>query len=88
MLGRVINTIGEPIDGKGEIKGEKFEMPLGAQSPGGHLPPAGERTAADRHQADRRDDPIGRGQRELLIGDRQTGKTAIVHRHHLNQKEF
>ena len=88
MLGRVINTIGEPIDGKGEIKGEKFEMPLERKAPGViYRQPVNEPLQTGIKPIDAMI-PIGRGQRELLIGDRQTGKTAIAIDTIINQKEF
>jgi F-type H+-transporting ATPase subunit alpha len=88
MLGRVINTIGEPIDGKGEIKGEKFEMPLERKAPGViYRQPVNEPLQTGIKPIDAMI-PIGRGQRELIIGDRQTGKTAIAIDTIINQKEF
>jgi F-type H+/Na+-transporting ATPase subunit alpha len=88
MLGRVINTIGEPIDGKGEIKGEKFEMPMERKAPGVIFrQPVKEPLQTGIKPIDAMI-PIGRGQRELIIGDRQTGKTAIAIDTIINQKEF
>ncbi len=88
MLGRVINTIGEPIDGKGEIKGEKFEMPMERKAPGVIFrQPVNEPLQTGIKPIDAMI-PIGRGQRELIIGDRQTGKTAIAIDTIINQKEF
>ncbi len=89
MLGRVINTIGEPIDGKGEIKAdETFEMPLERKAPGViYRQPVNEPLQTGIKAIDAMI-PIGRGQRELIIGDRQTGKTAIAIDTILNQKEF
>ena len=88
MLGRVINTIGEPIDGKGEIKGEKFEMPIERKAPGVIFrQPVKEPLQTGIKPIDAMI-PIGRGQRELIIGDRQTGKTAIAIDTIINQKEF
>ncbi len=88
MLGRVINTIGEPIDGKGEIKGERFEMPLERKAPGVIFrQPVNEPLQTGIKPIDAMI-PIGRGQRELIIGDRQTGKTAIAIDTIINQKEF
>jgi F-type H+-transporting ATPase subunit alpha len=87
MLGRVINTIGEPLDGKGPIKGETFEMPLERKAPGVifrqgvNIPLQTGIKAIDAMI------PIGRGQRELIIGDRQTGKTAIAIDAIINQRE-
>jgi F-type H+-transporting ATPase subunit alpha len=88
MLGRVINTIGEPIDGKGEIAGEKFEMPIERKAPGVIFrQPVNEPLQTGIKPIDAMI-PIGRGQRELIIGDRQTGKTAIAIDTIINQKEF
>jgi len=88
LLGRVINTIGEPIDGKGAIKGEKFEMPLERKAPGVIFrQPVNEPLQTGIKAVDAMI-PIGRGQRELIIGDRQTGKTAIAVDTIINQKEF
>ena len=80
MLGRVINTLGEPIDGKGPIAGEIFEMPLERKAPGViYRQPVNEPLQTGIKAIDAMI-PIGRGQRELIIGDRQTGKTAIADR--------
>ena len=88
MLGRVINTLGEPIDGKGEIEGELFEMPLERKAPGVIFrQPVNEPLQTGIKAIDAMI-PIGRGQRELIIGDRQTGKTAIAIDTIINQKEF
>ncbi|MFO7722222.1 MAG: F0F1 ATP synthase subunit alpha [Bacteroidales bacterium] len=88
MLGRVINTVGEPIDGKGEIKGEVFEMPLERKAPGViYRQPVNEPLQTGIKAIDAMI-PIGRGQRELIIGDRQTGKSTIALDTILNQKEF
>lgn len=88
LLGRVINTIGEPIDGKGKIEGELFEMPLERKAPGViYRQPVEEPLQTGLKAVDSMI-PIGRGQRELIIGDRQTGKTAIAIDTILNQKEF
>ncbi len=88
VLGRVINTIGEPIDGKGAIEGELFEMPLERKAPGViYRQPVDEPLQTGLKAVDAMI-PIGRGQRELIIGDRQTGKTAIAIDTILNQKEF
>jgi F-type H+-transporting ATPase subunit alpha len=88
VLGRVINTIGEPIDGKGAITGELFEMPLERKAPGVLFrQPVNEPLQTGIKAIDAMI-PIGRGQRELIIGDRQTGKTAIAIDTILNQKEF
>ena len=78
LLGRVVNTLGEPIDGKGEIKGELFEMPLERKAPGVIFrQPVNEPLQTGIKAIDAMI-PIGRGQRELIIGDRQTGKTEIA----------
>ena len=87
MLGRVINTIGEPIDGKGKIEGKKYEMPLERKAPGVIFrQPVNEPLQTGIKPIDAMI-PIGRGQRELIIGDRQTGKTAIAIDTIINQKE-
>ena len=75
VLGRVVDTLGSPIDGKGPITGELFEMPLERKAPG----------VIFREPVS---EPIGRGQRELIIGDRQTGKTTVAIDTIINQKEF
>ncbi|MEJ2593921.1 MAG: F0F1 ATP synthase subunit alpha [bacterium] len=88
LLGRVINTIGEPVDGKGEISGETFEMPIERKAPGViYRQPVNEPLQTGIKAIDAMI-PIGRGQRELIIGDRQTGKTAIAVDTIINQKEF
>jgi F-type H+-transporting ATPase subunit alpha len=88
LLGRVINTIGEPIDGKGKILGERFEMPLERKAPGVIFrQPVNQPLQTGIKPIDAMI-PIGRGQRELIIGDRQTGKTAIAIDTIINQKEF
>ncbi len=88
LLGRVINTIGETIDGKGPINGELFEMPLERKAPGViYRQPVNEPIQTGLKPIDAMI-PIGRGQRELIIGDRQTGKTAIAIDTIINQKEF
>ncbi|HMI61405.1 MAG TPA: F0F1 ATP synthase subunit alpha, partial [Puia sp.] len=88
MLGRVVNTLGEPIDGKGPIAGEKYEMPLERKAPGViYREPVKEPLQTGIKAIDAMI-PIGRGQRELIIGDRQTGKTAIAIDTIINQKEF
>src|SRR6187551_3174230 len=86
LVGRVINTLGEPIDGKGPIKGELYEMPLERKAPGViYREPVKEPLQTGIKAIDAMI-PIGRGQRELVIGDRQTGKTAILVDTILNQK--
>ena len=88
MLGRVVNTLGEPIDGKGPITGERYEMPLERKAPGViYREPVKEPLQTGIKAIDAMI-PIGRGQRELVIGDRQTGKTAICVDTIINQKEF
>ena len=88
LLGRVINTIGQPIDGKGEIKGRTFEMPIERKAPGVIFRQPVEQPLQTGLKAIDSMIPIGRGQRELIIGDRQTGKTAIAIDTIINQKEF
>ena len=88
MLGRVINPLGEAIDGKGPIGGAKYEMPLERKAPGViYRQPVSEPLQTGIKAIDSMI-PIGRGQRELIIGDRQTGKTAIAIDTIINQKEF
>ncbi|MCS7019091.1 MAG: F0F1 ATP synthase subunit alpha [Cytophagales bacterium] len=88
MLGRVVNTLGQPIDGKGPITGELFEMPLERKAPGViYRQPVNEPLQTGIKAIDSMI-PIGRGQRELIIGDRQTGKTAVAVDTILNQREF
>ena len=88
MLGRVVNALGHPIDGKGPIKGETYEMPLERKAPGViYREPVKEPLQTGLKAIDAMI-PIGRGQRELIIGDRQTGKTAIAIDTIINQKEF
>ena len=88
MLGRVINTLGEPIDGKGELKGDLYEMPIERKAPGVIFrQPVTEPLQTGIKAIDAMI-PIGRGQRELIIGDRQTGKSAIAIDTIINQKEF
>jgi len=88
LLGRVVDTLGNPIDGKGPVTGELFEMPLERKAPGViYRKPVSESLQTGIKAIDSMI-PIGRGQRELIIGDRQTGKTAIALDTILNQKEF
>ncbi|MCJ0741293.1 F0F1 ATP synthase subunit alpha [Pedobacter montanisoli] len=88
MLGRVVNTLGEPIDGKGPILGETYEMPLERKAPGViYRQPVNEPLQTGIKAIDAMI-PIGRGQRELVIGDRQIGKTAVCIDTIINQKEF
>ena len=88
MVGRVVNTLGEPIDGKGPIAGERYEMPLERKAPGVIFREPVKEPLQTGIKAIDAMIPIGRGQRELVIGDRQTGKTAIVLDTIINQKEF
>lgn len=88
IIGRVINALGEPIDGKGPIQGELYDMPLERKAPGViYREPVKEPLQTGIKAIDAMI-PIGRGQRELVIGDRQTGKTAICIDTIINQKEF
>jgi F-type H+/Na+-transporting ATPase subunit alpha len=88
ILGRVVNTLGEPIDGNGPILGETFEMPLERKAPGVIFrQPVTEPLQTGIKAIDAMI-PIGRGQRELIIGDRQTGKTTVAIDTIINQKEF
>lgn len=88
LLGRVVNTLGEPIDGKGDIKGERFEMPLERKAPGVIFrQPVNEPLQTGIKAIDAMI-PIGRGQRELIIGDRQTGKSSVAIDTIINQREF
>ena len=88
MLGRVVNTLGDTIDGKGPITGETFEMPLERKAPGViYRQPVKEPLQTGIKAIDAMI-PIGRGQRELIIGDRQTGKTTVAIDTIINQKEF
>jgi F-type H+-transporting ATPase subunit alpha len=88
MLGRVVNTLGQPIDGKGPISGKTYEMPIERKAPGViYRQPVTEPLQTGIKAIDAMI-PIGRGQRELVIGDRQTGKTAVCIDTMINQKEF
>jgi F-type H+/Na+-transporting ATPase subunit alpha len=88
MVGRVIDTLGNPIDGKGPLTGELYEMPLERKAPGVIFrQPVNEPLQTGIKAIDAMI-PIGRGQRELIIGDRQTGKTAVAIDTIINQKEF
>ncbi len=88
LLGRVVNTLGEPIDGKGPISGDLYEMPLERKAPGViYRQPVNEPLQTGIKAIDAMI-PIGRGQRELIIGDRQVGKTAVAIDTIINQKEF
>jgi F-type H+-transporting ATPase subunit alpha len=88
MLGRVVNTLGDPIDGKGPLTGERYEMPLERKAPGVIFREPVKEPLQTGLKAIDAMIPIGRGQRELIIGDRQTGKTAIALDTIINQKEF
>ncbi|WP_296316070.1 F0F1 ATP synthase subunit alpha [Winogradskyella sp. UBA3174] len=88
IVGRVVDTLGNPIDGKGPITGETYEMPLERKAPGViYREPVTEPLQTGIKAIDAMI-PVGRGQRELVIGDRQTGKTAVCIDAILNQKEF
>ncbi len=88
IVGRVVNTLGEPIDGKGPISGDLYEMPLERKAPGVIFrEPVTEPLQTGIKSIDAMI-PVGRGQRELVIGDRQTGKTTVCIDTILNQKEF
>ncbi|WP_447639867.1 MULTISPECIES: F0F1 ATP synthase subunit alpha [Chitinophagaceae] len=88
MLGRVVNTLGEPIDGNGPIKGDLYEMPIERKAPGVIFREPVKEPLQTGIKAIDAMIPIGRGQRELVIGDRQVGKTAICIDTIINQKEF
>lgn len=88
VVGRVVDTLGNPIDGKGPLKGELYEMPLERKAPGVIFrQPVNEPLQTGVKAVDAMI-PIGRGQRELIIGDRQTGKSTVAIDTILNQKEF
>ncbi len=88
IVGRVVDTLGTPIDGKGPLKGETFQMPLERKAPGVIFrQPVNEPLQTGIKSIDAMI-PVGRGQRELVIGDRQTGKTTVCIDTILNQKEF
>jgi F-type H+/Na+-transporting ATPase subunit alpha len=88
LVGRVINMLGEPIDGKGPIVGELYDMPLERKAPGVIFREPVKEPLQTGIKAIDAMIPIGRGQRELVIGDRQTGKSAICVDTIINQKEF
>lgn len=88
MCGRVVNTLGQPIDGKGPITGQLYEMPLERKAPGVIFREPVKEPLQTGIKAIDAMIPIGRGQRELVIGDRQTGKSAICIDTIINQKEF
>jgi F-type H+-transporting ATPase subunit alpha len=88
VVGRVVDTLGNPIDGKGAIEGTTYEMPLERKAPGViYRQPVNEPLQTGIKSIDAMI-PVGRGQRELVIGDRQTGKTTVCIDTILNQKEF
>jgi F-type H+-transporting ATPase subunit alpha len=88
MVGRVVDTLGQPIDGKGPILGELYEMPIERKAPGVIFrQPVNEPLQTGIKAVDAMI-PIGRGQRELIIGDRQTGKTTVAIDTIINQREF
>ncbi len=88
MVGRVVDTLGQPIDGKGPIQGELYEMPIERKAPGVIFrQPVTEPLQTGIKAIDSMI-PIGRGQRELIIGDRQTGKTTVAIDTIINQREF
>ncbi|EJF11257.1 MULTISPECIES: F0F1 ATP synthase subunit alpha [Pontibacter] len=88
IIGRVVNTLGQPIDGRGPIAGDLYEMPLERKAPGVVFrQPVNEPMQTGIKAIDSMI-PIGRGQRELIIGDRQTGKSAVAIDTILNQREF
>jgi len=88
MLGRVVDTLGSPIDGKGPIEGDLYEMPIERKAPGViYRQPVTEPLQSGIKAIDSMI-PVGRGQRELVIGDRQTGKTTVCIDTIINQKEF
>lgn len=88
IIGRVVNTLGEPIDGKGPIAGKTYEMPLERKAPGVIFrEPVTEPLQTGLKSVDAMI-PVGRGQRELIIGDRQTGKSTVAIDTIINQKEF
>jgi F-type H+/Na+-transporting ATPase subunit alpha len=88
LVGRIINTLGEPVDGKGPITGKLYEMPLERKAPGVIFRHPVREPLQTGIKAIDAMFPIGRGQRELIIGDRQTGKTSIAIDTIINQKEF
>ena len=87
LLGRVINTTGNPVDGKGAIEGKLYDMPLERKAPGVIFRQPVKQPLQTGIKAIDAMIPIGKGQRELIIGDRQTGKTAIAIDTIINQKQ-
>ena len=88
LVGRVVNTLGQPIDGKGPIQGVTYEMPLERKAPGVIYRQPVEEPLQTGIKAIDAMIPVGRGQRELIIGDRQTGKTTVAIDTIINQREF
>jgi F-type H+-transporting ATPase subunit alpha len=88
MVGRVVDTLGDPIDGKGPIQGETFEMPIERKAPGVIFREPVKEPLQTGIKAIDAMIPVGRGQRELIIGDRQTGKSTVAIDTIINQKEF
>ncbi|HRO98691.1 MAG TPA: F0F1 ATP synthase subunit alpha, partial [Flavobacteriales bacterium] len=88
LVGRVVNTLGEPIDGKGPLSGELFEMPIERKAPGVIFREPVKEPLQTGIKAVDAMIPIGRGQRELIIGDRQTGKSTVALDTIINQREF
>lgn len=88
IVGRVVDTLGKPIDGKGPISGETYEMPLERKAPGVIFRQPVDEPMQTGIKAIDAMIPVGRGQRELVIGDKQTGKTTVCIDTILNQKEF
>ncbi|PIE84329.1 MAG: F0F1 ATP synthase subunit alpha [Bacteroidia bacterium] len=86
LLGRIVNTLGEPVDGKGPIEGELYELPLERKAPGVIYRQPVKQPLQSGIKAVDAMIPVGRGQRELIIGDRQTGKTAITLDTIINQR--
>lgn len=88
MIGRVVDTLGKPIDGKGPLEGELYEMPIERKAPGViYRQPVDEPLQTGIKAIDSMI-PVGRGQRELIIGDRQTGKSTVALDTIINQREF
>ncbi|MCO6481856.1 MAG: F0F1 ATP synthase subunit alpha [Flavobacteriales bacterium] len=88
MVGRVVDSLGEPIDGKGPIEGKTYEMPIERKAPGVIFRQPVKEPLQTGIKAIDAMIPIGRGQRELIIGDRQTGKSTVAIDTIINQKEF
>ena len=88
LVGRVVDTLGEPIDGKGAVIGDRFEMPLERKAPGVIYRQPVEQPIQTGIKAIDAMIPIGKGQRELIIGDRQSGKTSIALDTVINQRSF